>query len=167
MDTIRIATPDDAGTLSRIHALSWHAAYQGLLPDGLLQTITPERWAPFFRESLSHNTCEAALIYASGEAAGCIAYGAMRGDVKPDGGEIISLYVLKEYWSSRKGYALLQFALAKLREKGYDKVYVWVLKQNARAIAFYRRCGFAADEVEMHVKVDGYDCCDIRMSMKI
>lgn len=57
-------------------------------------------------------------------------------------GEIISLYVLPEYWSTKQGYSLTKFAIDWLKNKGYKSCYLWVIKDNERAVNFYKKFGF-------------------------
>ncbi|MHB8063723.1 MAG: GNAT family N-acetyltransferase [Ruminiclostridium sp.] len=57
-------------------------------------------------------------------------------------GEIISLYVLPEYWSTKQGYQLTKFAIDRLSLQGYKSCYLWVIKENERAVNFYKNFGF-------------------------
>jgi len=57
-------------------------------------------------------------------------------------GEIISLYVLPQYWSTKQGYYLTKFSIDRLKNQGYKSCYLWVIKQNERAVNFYKRFGF-------------------------
>lgn len=57
-------------------------------------------------------------------------------------GEIISLYVLPKYWSTKQGYELTKFAIQRLKSQGYKECYLWVIKENERAVNFYKRFGF-------------------------
>jgi len=59
-----------------------------------------------------------------------------------DDGEIISLYVLPKYWSTKQGYELTRFAVERLKSQGYKSCYLWVIKENDRAVNFYKRFGF-------------------------
>ncbi len=53
--------------------------------------------------------------------------------------ELWALYVRAPWWGKRLGHALLMAAMA-------DRpAYLWVLRGNDRAIAFYRKHGFAED----------------------
>lgn len=46
-----------------------------------------------------------------GKATACITYGKSRDESLEDFAEIISLYVLPEYWSQKQGYELMQFSM--------------------------------------------------------
>lgn len=61
-------------------------------------------------------------------------------------GEIISLYVLPQYWSTKQGYELTKFAVEKLKRQGCKSCYLWVIKENERAVNFYKRFGFKSTD---------------------
>ena len=75
--------------------------------------------------------------------AGC---GKARDDESGSTGEVFAIYVLGDYIGRGVGYRLMQAALDQL--KAYDRIGVWVLKDNERAIRFYKRCGFRSDGQE-------------------
>lgn len=57
-------------------------------------------------------------------------------------GEIISLYVLPQYWSTKQGYELTKFSIEQLKKQFYKSCYLWVIKDNERAVSFYKKFGF-------------------------
>ena len=54
----------------------------------------------------------------------------------------------------------MQEGLAKLED--YPQIAVWVLKENKRAIEFYKRCGFEFDGREEEIKL-GTPVVEVRM----
>lgn len=79
-----------------------------------------------------------------------------------EAGEIYAIYVLKEYYDKRIGYALMCAALEKL--SAYKRIAVWVLEGNHRAIKFYERCGFQFDGTKKQIKL-GTANTEIRISI--
>lgn len=67
--------------------------------------------------------------------------GCWRKEEEPEG-EIISLYVLPQFWSTGQGYALTKFAVERIKKLGFKSCYLWVIRDNSRAVGFYRRFGF-------------------------
>jgi ribosomal protein S18 acetylase RimI-like enzyme len=63
----------------------------------------------------------------------------------------MAIYVLSEYYSSGVGFQLMSESLKKLNE--YNKIIVWVLKDNERAISFYEKLGFKFDGKEKTLKL--------------
>ena len=57
-------------------------------------------------------------------------------------GEVVSLYLLPAYYRKGYGRELLESVRDALLEH-YEGVYLWVLRENARARAFYEKLGFA------------------------
>jgi ribosomal protein S18 acetylase RimI-like enzyme len=61
-------------------------------------------------------------------------------------GQIISLYVLPEHWSTKQGYQLTKFAIDRLKIQGYKSCYLWVIKENEKAVNFYKKFGFISTD---------------------
>ena len=61
----------------------------------------------------------------------------------PNAMEIERLYVLQAYHGHKIGAALMQHCLDHARAHGYTTVWLGVWEYNHKAIAFYRRWGFA------------------------
>ncbi|MDR1132204.1 MAG: GNAT family N-acetyltransferase, partial [Oscillospiraceae bacterium] len=57
-------------------------------------------------------------------------------------GELVSLYLLPEYFGRGYGTKLLNAALAGLSDLGYKDIFLWVLEENLRAVHFYEKYGF-------------------------
>lgn len=162
MVSIRIATIDDVQTISLIHALSWKEAYKNTFSQEFLSSIQNDRWVPFFTEHLQNQRFETALLFEDGKATACITYGKSRDESLVDFAEIISLYVLPEYWSQKQGYELMQFCMQRLKEQEFHQIYLWVLKENKRAIQFYEKAGFVNDGTTVEVSMDDKTLTDIR-----
>lgn len=162
MTNIRIATIDDVQTISLIHALSWKEAYKNNLSQQFLRNIKNDRWVPLFTEYIQNQRFETALFFEAEKATACITYGKSRDESLGDCAEIVSLYVLPEYWSQKQGYELMQFSMQRLKEQGFNQVILWVLKENKRAIQFYNKIGFANDGATIEVPMDDKILTDLR-----
>ena len=167
MTNKRIATIDDVQTISLIHALSWKEAYKNNLSQRFLSSIQNDRWVPFFTEHIPNQRFETALYFADEKATACITYGKSRDESLVDCAEIVSLYVLPEYWSQKQGYELMQFSMKRLKEQGFNQAILWVLKENKRAIQFYNKIGFANDGVTIEVPMDDKILIDLRYSINL
>ena len=117
MANIRIATIDDVQTISLIHALSWKEVYKNTFSQEFLSSIQNDRWVPFFTEHIQNQRFETALLFKNRKATACITYGKSRDESLEDFAEIISLYVLPEYWFQKQGYELMQFSMQRLKEQ--------------------------------------------------
>ena len=134
-------TPEEIESKSLVHWKAWREAYDDLLPAEFQETMTLER-CRFFSQKYPENT----LIAIDGmKVVGFISYGSFR-DETIQAGEIIALYVLKDYYGKGIAQKLVKGALTDLDH--FSEIFLWVLKDNKRAIAFYQKMGFSFDGQE-------------------
>ena len=134
-------TPEEIESKSLVHWKAWREAYDDLLPAEFQETMTLER-CRFFSQKYPENT----LIAIDGmKVVGFISYGNFR-DETIQAGEIIALYVLKDYYGKGIAQKLMKEALTILEH--FSEIFLWVLKENKRAIAFYEKMGFVFDGEE-------------------
>ena len=134
-------TPEEIEGKSFVHWQTWREAYDDLLPAEFQETMTLER-CRFFSQKYPENT----LIAIDGmKVVGFISYGNFR-DETIQAGEIIALYVLKDYYGKGIAQKLIKAALIALDH--FSEIFLWVLKDNKRAIAFYQKMGFTFDGQE-------------------
>ena len=137
----QMETAEEIEGKSRVHWQTWREAYDDLLPAEFQETMTLER-CRFFSQKYPENT----LIAMDGmKVVGFISYGNFR-DVAIQAGEIIALYVLKDYYGKGIAQKLMKKALTTLEQ--FSEIFLWVLKENKRAIAFYQKMGFTFDGQE-------------------
>lgn len=128
-----------------VHYKSWHETYADLVDAEYMKSITLEKCI-----AIAHKWPENILVAKDGERViGFVGYGAYRDDTLGGCGEIFAIYVLKAYQEQQVGYALMNAALEMLAD--YEKIAIWVLKGNDRAIHFYERYGFHFDETEAEI----------------
>ena len=110
----------------------------------------------FFSQKYPENT----LIAMDGKkVVGFISYGNYR-DETIQAGEIIALYVLKDYYGKGVSKQLMDAAFVALDQ--FSEIYLWVLKDNKRAIAFYQKMGFTFDGQEKILEL-GKSVKELRM----
>ena len=141
-----------------VHWKSWQESYRGIVDDGYLDRMTVSRC-----EEMASRYPENTLVAKDGErVVGFACAGAVNGEI--DAGEVYALYVLEEYQHQGIGYALMREALSLL--KGCRVVYLWALKENAKALRFYERVGFRLDGTEKEI-VLGTPAKGVRMTMEL
>ena len=134
-------TPEEIEGKSLVHWQTWREAYDDLLPADFQETMTLEK-CRFFSQKYPENT----LIAMDGKkVVGFISYGNFR-DEAIQAGEIIALYVLKDYYGKGVSKQLMHAAFVALDQ--FSEIYLWVLKDNKRAIAFYQKMGYTFDGQE-------------------
>ncbi len=128
-----------------VHWKSWHEAYESLVSKAYLDKLTIEKceeWAFQWPENTYVAMVDEKVI-------GFVCcYG--HGEEEPDVGEINAIYVLSEYYGTGVAQQLMDTALEKLKD--YPRKELWVLKDNPRAIAFYKKYGFREDGTEKYLK---------------
>ncbi|MBS6987115.1 MAG: GNAT family N-acetyltransferase [Streptococcus parasanguinis] len=148
-------TPKEIEGKSLVHWQTWREAYDDLLPAEFQETMTLEK-CRFFSQKYPENT----LIAMNGKkVVGFISYGNYR-DETIQAGEIIALYVLKDYYGKGVSKQLMHAAFVALDQ--FSEIYLWVLKENKRAIAFYQKMGFTFDGQEQILKL-GKPVKELRM----
>ena len=148
-------TPEEIEGKSLVHWQTWREAYDDLLPANYQETMTLEK-CRFFSQKYPENT----LIAMDGKkVVGFISYGNYR-DETIQAGEIIALYVLKDYYGKGVSKQLMHAAFVALDQ--FSEIYLLVLKDNKRAIAFYQKMGFTFDGQEQILKL-GKPVKELRM----
>ena len=167
--TIRPATPNDAQAVARIRVQGWRFAYQGLISQDYLDSLSiaedtermrgylsqlpqnspPSRSAPVQssdgekRSFMLAVRDDAVLGFCRFSAAPDNADRAER--ATPGGtmnGRLHSLYIDPETLGQGIGHALMSHALSTFAAWRCEHATLWVLEGNSRAISFYERQGW-------------------------
>jgi ribosomal protein S18 acetylase RimI-like enzyme len=151
---VRAATVADASAVAAVHVSSWEGAYRGMIPDEWLDRRTVARQTAIWEELLGgvgdpvDGRLPWAAVAEDGDTLiGFVSLNVPSRDADADArtAEISALYVEPGQWRRGAGTALIDAALAEASARGCTGVTLWVLEPNARARAFYERCGFADD----------------------
>lgn len=148
---IRKATADDSKDISRIHALSWKAAYKGIVPQAYLDELKEDFWFPAFDTWFNDKALSAKVMLDNGIMFGCVTYGKARDQLRTDWGEVVSLYLLPEYFGKGYGRTLLESAMLDFKQSGFKNIYLWVLKDNKRARRFYEKNNWTLNKEDICV----------------
>ncbi len=145
----------DARELATMHIQVWRDTYAGMLSQEYLDGMQLEpriaRWRKSIgvasaRESEAGGLVEDVLFRSrlarhvpSGRIAGFCLVGAARDEDAPVPQELGVLNVLRDFHGSGAAHLLVDATL------GDRPAYLWVVRENLRAQAFYRKIGFAPD----------------------
>lgn len=149
--SVRPARTGDAEQIARVHSSAWRETYAGVLSEQFFEDAAHERrrgmWTALLADPPSSTT-----IAIGQRQDGRIVGFATSGDARGTNAEhgfaparplhLFTIYVLAAEHGTGLGQALLDAVL------GNRPAQLWVLRGNARAIAFYQRNGFRADGVE-------------------
>lgn len=135
---VRPAGPEDAGPLGTVQLACRRETYAGLLSPGLLDGQRAEdlvaRWQRLLAELPGHTH----LAEVDGEVVG-FASTRPGEEGSPRELELWGIYVRTAHHGVGLGQVLLDAAV------GAEPAFLWVAEANDRAVAFYRRNGFAPD----------------------
>ena len=168
--TIRPATPNDAQSIARIRVQGWRFAYQGLISQDYLDSLSvaedtermrgylsqlPQNSPPSRSASVqgsSNGEKRSFILAARGDAV----LGFCRFSAAPDktdrtesavpagtmNGRLHSLYIDPDALGQSIGHTLMNHALNTFAAWRCEHATLWVLEGNSRAISFYERQGW-------------------------
>ena len=136
---LRLAEPDDAIAVARVHVRSWQVAYRTLLPADYLDQLRPEdRAEKYDFASLDARKPQTIVAVEEGLIHGFATTAPSRDPDLPGHGELYALYVDPEQWGRGIGVALISAARTRLFRLGFRNAVLWVLAGNTRAERFYQ-----------------------------
>ena len=139
--SVRQATEDDAEAIERVRYETWQATYRGLMPDALLDGMTPNVGAR--RERLrAQPPGHLCFVAEAGGAVVGFAFGGPERAKDPDyRGEVYAIYVLPAFQGHGLGRALIRECARELGQRGITSLLIWVLRENEIGRRFYERLG--------------------------
>ena len=139
---VRTATTADALAVETVRIRGWQAAYRGIVSDAFLDglVIDAERRARMITSGQATT-----LVAEDVGVLGMAVCGPARDG--EDAMELYALYVDPGCWRTGVGTALVAAC--------EGVTVLWVLEDNERAQAFYRRQGFTADGGRQELDLDG------------
>lgn len=160
--TIRKCTVNDASGRGIVHYQSWQETYTGLMLIEFLNETSPEKMGERAALHTDNNTFVAVVEKKVVGFGTCLQKSREFVSVKPSG-EIVGLYLLREYHGLGIGRSLLNALKDELTEKN---IVLFVLKSNEHAIGFYKHMGFAFTGKSIVQKVSGGVIEELEMALK-
>lgn len=140
---IRWANYSDCHSLGFIHSTAYRNAYQGIMPDEFLDSITADGIEQYYRSLFKEGIEKIALIFVAQEPIGCMIIKKLQnGALDELVGEFKSIYLLKEHRGNGFGKKLILWGIERIKEWSCSKAYLWVLKENINSICFYESLKF-------------------------
>lgn len=136
---IRKATIEDAEGKGYVHYQSWIETYTGLFPDEYIQSLTLEKSVKLAKD-YPENTYVALM---EDRIIGFSCYLQSRDKDLEDAGEVMAIYILKDYQGLGIGQKLMEVCYKEL--SGYSQISLWVLGTNKKSVIFYEKQGFTQD----------------------
>lgn len=170
---IRTATPGDIPGMARVHVDSWRSTYRGIVPDEYLAKLAYENSEARMRRQIEDGGERLImLVAAQGETIIGFASGGSEREGRPEfTGELYAIYLYKESQGQGIGRMLFNEMAARLRERGHESLFVWVLARN-RSREFYRKMGGELVATKMimiggeELEEEGYGWRDLRSPLQ-
>ncbi|MFJ8360432.1 GNAT family N-acetyltransferase [Streptomyces sp. NPDC093984] len=170
MIEVRPMQLSDIDAVSAIRVSGWRAAYAGIVPQSYLDAMSVEEDAARCREwfKAAGNQVENLVATDAGTVTGWAATGPRAGD--PGGGatgELYALYVRPDRKGTGLGRRLMEAVRSFADERGFRRLELWVLADNARARRFYEHAGFSPDGAERVEEYGGVPLRDVRYAGQV
>lgn len=158
--TIRHIVAGETEAALRMKNQAWREAYTGKLSHAVLDGLDAgvqaqaRAWEQGYRNGIPSPVV---AIDPADRIVGIAAGGPARGDNPPVYTELHMVYVLAEAYGTGLGRQLVERAI------GEAPALLWVLEDNPRAVAFYRKLGFEPDGAREQLSENWNNLTEIRM----
>jgi ribosomal protein S18 acetylase RimI-like enzyme len=160
---LRRATGADAAAVAAMHVRAWQAAYRGIIPDSLLDSLdVGARARRYSFDRPGPGDPETWIAVDGDDVVGMVSVGPGRDEDLPGLGEVWALYVAPDRWRSGAGSALLAKAERLLADAGFTDAFLWVLEDNAPGRSFYEAAGWDAEGGTKTVDIGGRELVEVR-----
>lgn len=167
---IREAEIKDAPGVAKVHVKTWQSHYKGQVPDDYLANLSVEKRTKVWAEIFSDRKPKTVSFVSEEEGVilGFCSVGPSRDvGVPHETGELYSIYLDSSKQGQGIGSALMKTGLDFLKEQGFKKATLWVLKTNLKAISFYEANGWKTDGAEKKDEKNGFVFEEIRYSIDL
>ena len=149
--TIRKVLPEEAHEYTICHINCWQSAYKDIVPGDYLSNMMNEieQRTENLRKALSEpSDYEYYCVVTNDKIIGRLIIGKSHDEDKPDAGDLGAIYLLEDYWDKGYGRIMMNFALKRFGELGYNEIIIWSFEANDRANQFYKKFGFKPDGIK-------------------
>lgn len=141
---IRQGKISDSNQIVNIKIDSWNDTYKGLMPNAILENMNYEKEHSKYIKNFNNRKIK--VYEDKGEILGYAYYGSKNDDEKADmkecTSEIYALYVKKKSRRLGIGTKLISSIFDELKKENNEKVLLWCVKGNEKAINFYQKNDF-------------------------
>lgn len=137
---------DMAETFAKVHLLSWRQAYNNIFSIDYLESVTIDKQKNSFLQGIDNLNSFYFIVKLEDSPIGILHLSKKQDLITNDiTGEIVSIYLLKEYCGNGYGRMVIDFAINYLKDNLCTNIFLWVLECNDRAIRAYKKYGFVFD----------------------
>lgn len=165
---IRYATIADADGLGQVYSQSYQTAFRGIIPDSFMEErFTPEKRSERLKSEMVEGVLTNMTVHKDDELIGILTYGIPEGvNLEESAVELGRMFLLPSYWGQNIGAEVLNLIIPMFKEKGFNRIDLWVIEDNVRARRLYERMGFTHDGVIRIINV-GKELKDLKYTKQI
>lgn len=166
---VRAATLRDAKAIADLHVSAGRLAYEGILPEDYLSTLTVEKRLAYWREAIEYFEPQVFVATDKDKIVGFVAFDRSRDKGTPaTTGEIWAIYVAASHLNQGVGLALWDAARDGLQEEGCTRVTIWLPLAAERTLRFFDLAGFKRELPSAKtVPIGGVKVEEIRLKRQI
>jgi RimJ/RimL family protein N-acetyltransferase len=143
---VRKATVADVPAVCIVRRRSWQAAYRGLMPQPVIDSLDIGTMWSSWRASVDRPPSPSMQLFIGGRPGEVHSYVFVRpGDGSREAGQVAALYSDPTAWGTTAGWATFCAGVDHLKAEGFTDLSLWMLKGNDRAGRFYERAGWRPD----------------------
>ncbi|TBL79153.1 GNAT family N-acetyltransferase [Paenibacillus thalictri] len=140
---IREARIEDADKIAKVHVDSWQTTYKGIISESYLSNLSVEKRKKSWLWTFENLIVDEKIFVAEDMAGNIVGFsngGRSRNNEFEHDGELFAIYLLKNYQRIGLGKKLFNSVVQSLKDNGYSKMMLWVLKDNP-SVEFYKLQG--------------------------
>lgn len=160
-----INSEDDIKTFSVLHKNVWIDAYSKLIDNSFLKNISVKQKQKNISMDIKNNTHHFFLVFENQKPIGILVL--KFNYSRNNEGEIVAIYLLKDYWNKGIGKQMMDFSIHFFNQKNIYCIYLWVLQENNRAIQFYTKYGFLETTEKKQLSIKNRIYTEKKYSFKI
>jgi GNAT superfamily N-acetyltransferase len=138
--TVRVSNPGDVGAIQRVARAAWHAAYDDILGEDLVETVLEERYVDEAIEAGITHDAQDFFVAVRDETV--LGYAHVGPHPPRRVHQVYRLYVHPDEWRQGIGRQLLAEVEQALYDRDVQRYEVEVFADNEVGIAFYEATGF-------------------------
>jgi GNAT superfamily N-acetyltransferase len=162
-----LAREHDADRIGKLHLASWRVTYTAELSAAFRDNQDVATWTANWRAEIASGVL--VILVEDGDTLdGFVACGPARGTTSQLGGwEIYNLHTAPGRYGAGVGTLLFNAAAGRGREHGARQLFLWVVKTNSKARAFYEGKGMQLDGGEQEHRVGNETLYEVRYRMEL
>ena len=167
---IRTALVKDVRLIAQIHVSAWQTGYKDIFPARFLASLSVTDKEQFWKKTLQNPGKGQYIVYENAQGIKAFAvFGPARdADLAETSAELVALNVCPQSWRQGIGKKLALSVIAETKNQHYKALFLWVVKDNLKAIRLYEQLGFCLEgKIKRDIRHTGEPLTEIRYSKKL